>query len=262
MANDETIEYNGVKIPVGMNGIYFGAVDQDVPIMSNPKENGFIKDAEGNELVRFANVIHGMASLYLSRFSIAQIKKMYPQLEQVEPMDIIRVIHDTSSRRDRQQFIRNLDDNVPRTLNYGEMSALIKEFGFPAGRTKKINVHNILEQIKFDMENVDHIKPVGRSVSTRKPLTRDYITVKIGKLSRSSEKRTQNIANIEKRLAKISETLVNDPDDQNAIYQRGKLTQALDDNRIAFADISERIAMFTAKLDELPEETTSENITQ
>lgn len=233
--NESTEMFNDVKIPVGTNGAFMGAEDREVS--------------------EFANFTQKMISLYLSRFSWDQIKVLVPEIKDQNEENIkliVKMIHDVSTRKFRKNFIISLAGNVPRSLNFVEMSEAIKVVGQPNGRAKKINPAAIVDSIIYDMQNVELIAPAVKTPTARTSLSPEYIEGRIAVLGERRVRTEKRIKNLNKRTEKLNKILSTDSENVEAKYKMGKVLRSIENVKSAVADIDAKIEVFQRKLSELP----------
>ena len=196
-------EIDGVRIPVGIEVDYFGASEnENVPEMINPKENGIVKAEDGSVIATFANGAQAVASLFLSRFGMPQLKQLIPQLRNVGNYTIVRMVQDTCARDDRKDFIESLDGNMPRQLTISEMVNAVKVVGEPSSRAVMMPLSKVLDMIKLDMENVDSIVPEKRTRAV-KTVSKADVQPKIERTVRSISRINKKIANIRTKISTL-----------------------------------------------------------
>jgi len=225
MANENIVNVDEVNVPVGMNGEFWGASENDnVPQMLDASENGIIK-VNDEVVATFASVAHAMASLYLSKFSPKQIKVLIPGLVNISDNLITKIVADTTSRNIRKDFIVSLKGNMPRPLTINEYVAVVKVVGEPNGKYRNFNINEILENIKIDSENVDYIIPEKKTISAKveKPVDIEKLNEKIAKDQKLIEKHNTKIGKLNKKLEKFNAILVANPSSANAKYNAKKI---------------------------------------
>lgn len=247
-------EFYGVNIPVGQSEQYFGATVEPLPEVVEQNENGIIM-IDDVVLATFANICQGMTNLYLANFSPAQIKKLYPNLTNINDNLISKMIRDKCSRKTRQDFIRSLHNNMPRALRTEEMVAIVKSVGLPDGRVKKINLNAVMESIAIDMQNVDAIKP-EKTKKVAKTVSREQLLKKIARSESSLARHSKKLSKLSKKLADPDFAVDIQAGSQTASYQKAKMESQKVVEEVAVSEIKEKLEKFKAVLVQMPEPNT------
>ena len=217
---------DGIEISMGMTEEYFGA------------------QADNTELLEMGNA-QMVASLILSKFSVAQIKNLMPEIKNVTGAILTKMVLDTSSRAIRKDFIQSLKGQMPRQLTVSETVKVVQAVGQPVGKVQMGNLSKILEKIALDMQNVELIVQV-RNKKVASIQTRDDVVKAIEKTERSIKRSDDKIRNLGRKVSSAKGTLENNPEDLMAAYNLKKAEFNLSD-----ADLMRTRSI--AKLEDLKE---------
>jgi len=247
----ENREVDGNVISIGVETTYFGAMDGETPEMLNPKENGIIKNENGEVIATFANVAQAIASLFLSRYSIPQIKTLIPQIKNVSGATIVKMVNDTSSRAIRKDFIESLGGNMPRQLTVVETVKVMDVVGAPSSKAIMVTLDKVLSSIKLDMANVGLIVPVRKTRAVA-AMTKEDIQVRIDRTIRSIARSEKKIAHLNEKLATLEKNEASEKRDYDIAKTRMYLEDAIsfmNASQVKLQNFEEEIVKFVSPVE-------------
>jgi len=230
----EIQEIDGIKVQIGDSEIRFGAVvnaDEINMEMNNPKENGVVRNANGDVIATFANAAQAVGSFVLAGWNGSKIKKLFPALK-INNSTVVKMVADMCSKSIRRKFIESLDGNKPRHLTIDEVVAITDVIGSANNVIKGLTVQEVYNNIILDMDNIDRLMPnkTTRSIDPVK------IQNKIAVVEKALARNTKKVTGYQDAIRSYEEDLQENPEDEGSKYGLAKAQTHL---KIAISDKAE-----------------------